>query len=87
MAKSVKCIPLNDLEICQEAAEQRMLCQALLEVMDLFGVQQIVFLGRTDKTGRYQIQHLLRIRTSKTVYYQRVHILNVEWILIVVIVL
>ena len=64
-----------------------MLCQALLEVMDLFGVQQIVFLGRTDKTGRYQIQHLLRIRTSKTVYYQRVHILNVEWILIVVILL
>ena len=35
-------------DLCQEAAEQRMLCQALLEVIDLFGVKQIVSQGRTQ---------------------------------------
>ena len=50
MAKSVKCIPLNDLEISVRRQLINECCQALLEVIDLFGVEQIVCLGRFVET-------------------------------------
>ena len=46
VAKSGKNIPLNDLEISVRKQLISECCQALLEVINLFGVNQIVCLGR-----------------------------------------
>ena len=70
MAKSVKCITLNDIEI--SVIKKQLInecCQALLEVIDLFGVQQIVCLGRFIEA---QVKALVKSRQTDDI---KVHFL------------
>ena len=50
VAKSGKNVPLNDLEVSVRKRLIAECCQSLAEVIDLFGVKQVVCLGRFVET-------------------------------------